>query len=163
MPLRFIRSGKAIRDAVLGLLPREAVDLFVANFGALLVDGVVATRVHFFDVVPEHLSIGAWSVRLLVNAHLSEVLQHNFFALNQLIAIFSGAVLSSPEAIVVHELFIAINAHPKHKPWRHQRIIPQDLVQLHEVLNEIKRQIIARRIPEVILNPVVWAGHIEIY
>jgi len=48
----------------------------VGNFRAVLTDSLIAFFMNFLDIIPENLFVIL--ISLLVNAHLSQILQYNF-------------------------------------------------------------------------------------
>lgn len=138
MPFRFIRCRKATRNTLLCLFPRKSFYLFMTKSRALFIENIIATRMNFLNIIPKHLPVSSFSISLLIDAHLSQVFQNNFFALDKFITIFGGTVLSSSEAVGMHKFFITIDTDPKYKPWCHHDTISEHLVQFHEILNEIK-------------------------
>lgn len=73
-----------------------------------------------------------------------------------------GRTVSAPgEAVHINEVITAIHALPVHEVGTHENSVAEFFVDVLEVLNEIKDQIIVTRVPDVVLDPIVRPLHFE--
>ena len=162
IPFRFVLCAKTFFNAFLGSIPVKSFDKLVAiSFGADFVDLGVTVHMDCVHVVPESLPCSARCVSLFVNAHLSQIFQHDLLA-SKTGLLVRRAVFSASEAVLLHVLFITVLAFPEDESWSHQDLFSEFSVELHEVLDEVKGQVDARRVPDVVLDAVVRSLHFEI-
>jgi len=94
------------------------------------------------DVVPEGFAVVLVAVEVLINAHLSQVLEQDVSAAQLGVVCIHGAVGSVGEAVLALGLEVAFRACPGFVSWGHEDGIAEFLVDLCEVLQEIKSSVI---------------------
>ena len=115
---------------------------------------------HHRDISKEQISLAS-IICLLMDTLLSQIFHYDFLSA-QLVAVVSGTVPSASIAVGLDEIITAVHALPIHEVWRHQHLVAELLVNVLEILEEIKYKVIVAGIPEIVLNTVIRPRHLEL-
>jgi hypothetical protein len=111
--------------------------------GAVLIERLITLLMGRLDVVPELLPVSIAIVGILINTYLSQILHQNLLSSEFTISTVHCAVFSSTEAVLIDVLIITIRAVPKDKVRCHENLGTEPPIDLHEVMDEVKSNIIA--------------------
>lgn len=89
--------------------------------------------------------------KFVVQAFLSEVLEHNFPALDSIVRGLDRAVLTAAKAISLYVFLIAAYAFPEYVVWCECNIRSEFILEWLEILNEINGSVRTRGHPQIIL------------
>jgi len=113
----------------------------VGNFRAVLTDSLIAFFMNFLDIIPENLFIIL--ISLLVNAHLSQILQYNFRSCDILRPSFLSTIFAPSKTVGLSELIVTFLALPKDKSRGHQNLVSKSSVNFCKILYKVKSNIVA--------------------
>lgn len=114
---------------------------------------------HRCDIFKEQESF-VFAIGVLVYAFLAQVFQDNFLAA-KVISVISRAIPAPREAIGFNEIVAAVHTLPVDEVWGHEDQVAELLVDVLEVLDEIKHEVVVARVPDVVFDAVVRARHFE--
>ena len=134
-------------------LPVESVNFGVCFHAAVFVEVRFAFVVHVPNVAPEVVLRILLRIGMLVDAFLAEVLHYDLLSGEHCVA--DSAVLTIPEAVSALEIIIARLTGPEKEVRRQFNPITEVVVDWRKVLEEVKRLIVDRRIPQIIVDNIV--------
>lgn len=148
MPFALIRCRKTLGNALIGSIPIKTSYAIMGNFRAVFVNSLATFLMDFLHIVPEKLSAIAAiflgrTIGLLVDAHLTQILQNDFMALDIFISSFLSAIFATSKAVSLSEFSITRQTFPENKSGCHQDLISKSSVDFCKVLDKIKSKIVA--------------------
>lgn len=161
-PLGLIHGAEALVHTPLRGLPLQSFHFFVSKSGAVDIQVCMAFFVDRVDILPEQASVFLFLVSVFINAHLPQVLSYDIATCQVGRRWLLGAVFASTVAMFFLKLIIAVRTGPKHKARSHLDFVSEMRIDFAETLKEIKGQVVAAWVKDVILHSVVGASDIEL-
>lgn len=131
-----INGAKALSNTFRRLFPVETVENFMCSLGAFLVD-IRTTFIMDLGHISEEEEAFVLAIDLFMYALLSQIFKNNLLSC-ELVAVVGGAILSSRKAVGRDEFVTAVLALPVDEVGGHQDLIAKFLVDVLEILDEIK-------------------------
>lgn len=158
-PFVLIGGSEGVGDALVSLVPVEAMESTVCVLRAIVVD-VGAALIMYGGHISEEEEALILIIDLLINTFLSQILKDDLFAF-ELVSVVGRAISSAREAVGLDEILSAVHALPVDEVWGHEHLLAELSVNILEVLDEIEDEVVVAGVPDVVLDTIIRPLHFE--